>query len=254
MKIAVIGSGNVATFFSHKLYEAGHRITQVLSKNAEHASRLASQFKAEYETNPDHLHAYSDIYLLAVNDDALPDYLDHPILKNKIVIYSSGAIGLTELSGLSLQLACIWPVYSIQKENLPKHDHVPLVINHTKDVDANVIEQIASAISKSQYKLSDEQKKTVHLGAVIANNFTNHLYTLSNQLLEQQQIPFDLLLPIIQNTTEKLQHSSPEKNQSGPAIRHDKITIGHHLEQLRHDELLKKIYTSLTESIQKYYR
>lgn len=254
MKIAVIGSGNIATFFSVKLFQAGHCITQVLSKHENNALKLAQKVNAKAETNPMHLDQNAEVYLLAVNDDAIHQYIDHPILKNKLVLYSSGAVSLHEVKEISSQIACLWPVYSIQKENLPDHTEVPLVINHSDAVDSNTILHIANAISKLHYTLSDKQKKTAHLGAVIANNFSNHLFTLSKQMLLNEDIPFDVLLPLIINTTSKLEISPPEKNQSGPAIRHDETTLKHHLELLENNEILKKIYSLLTESIQKYYR
>jgi predicted short-subunit dehydrogenase-like oxidoreductase (DUF2520 family) len=254
MKIAVIGSGHIATFFSVKLAEAGHQITQVLSKHKVNALKLAERVDAHAETNPSLLHADSDVYLLAVNDDAIRHYLNHPVLKNKLVIYTSGALGLDELVQLSSKLACIWPVYSIQMDNLPMHDQVPMVITHTPAVDIETVQNICNVLSTSHYVLNDQQKRTVHLGAVIANNFTNHLFTLSEKLLQQDGISFDLLRPLIENTTDKLKTSPPYKNQSGPAIRHDQTTIQHHLDLLKEDETLKTIYLQLTESIQKYYR
>lgn len=254
MKIAVIGSGHIATFFSVKLAEAGHQIIQVLSKHKMNALKLAERVNAYAEINPSLLHPDSDVYLLAVNDDAITHYFNHPILQDKLVIYTSGALALGELQKVSTKLACIWPVYSIQKENLPTHHQVPLVITHTPEVNIDSILNVINDISTSHFFLDDQKKRTVHLGAVIANNFTNHLFTLSEKLLQQDGISFDLLRPLIENTTDKIRNSPPEKNQSGPAIRHDQTTIQHHLDLLKDDETLKTIYLRLTESIQKYYR
>lgn len=250
MNIAVIGSGNIATFFSRKLNATGFKIVQVMSKNIENAKALAAEFHCEATDQLSALDKTADIFLFAVKDDILLEMVKKISLPGKLVIHTAGSVGLVELSTISEQVACIWPVYSVQKDKIPARENIPLVINAANEEALQKVIPVAAAISDLHYFLSDDQKKQLHLAAVFANNFTNHLYTLSKRILEEKNIPFDILHPMIQATAEKLLQNDPEQNQTGPAIRHDEKTIEKHLEMLGHDEHLLHLYLELTRSIQ----
>lgn len=253
MKVVIIGSGNIAAFFGIKMYEAGWNIIQVVSKNATNAQQLAQHFNTDYTNQANCIKQDADLYILAVNDNALVEFENISWLSEKQVIYTAGSITIDKVKAISTKIACIWPIYSIQKNNLPTSSSIPLVITHSEHVDKTILHKLANTISSNLFFLSEIQKQNTHLAAVIANNFSNHLYTLAKQVLDQNNIPFELLLPLIQNTTEKLMHSSPEQNQTGPAIRHDGITISHQIEILNQNKNLQDIYKILTLSIQQYY-
>jgi predicted short-subunit dehydrogenase-like oxidoreductase (DUF2520 family) len=112
------------------------------------------------------------------------------------------------------------------------------------------VETLSRCITSSIYSLTDEHKIIAHLAAVYANNFTNHLFTISQSILQENQIPFTLLIPLIENTIDKLHYSEPDKLQTGPAIRHDQVTIEKHLKILSSHDMRKAIYALLTRSIQ----
>jgi predicted short-subunit dehydrogenase-like oxidoreductase (DUF2520 family) len=250
MKIAIVGSGNIASFFGKKWRASGHTILQVISPTLSHAQQLAEELQASFAIDISELNDEADIYLLAVKDDVLLSFADTSIFKNKFVIHTAGAVTLEMLNNLSGTIACLWPVYSIQKDTSIEQINFPLVINFSSDKIEHFTREIAKNISEQLIELNDEQKSIAHVGAVFANNFTNHLYTLSKQLLAQYHIPFDLLKPLIENTTEKLHISEPEQNQTGPAIRHDEKTMKKHLDLLKNDKNLSAIYKILSSSIE----
>jgi predicted short-subunit dehydrogenase-like oxidoreductase (DUF2520 family) len=171
-------------------------------------------------------------------------------LPEKLVIHTAGSIHLHELTGISLRQACIWCVYSINKNNLPSTNDIPLVVNAHLEEDLKIVGTLARAISDNIYFLKDKQKSSIHLAAVFANNFTNHLYAISKNIVEAADIPFEILHPIILDTGTKLLKSAPEKNQTGPAIRRDEKTMQKHLKLLE-DETYLAIYRLLSASIQK---
>lgn len=248
MKIAIVGSGNIATFYAKKFHAAGHEIAQVISAHLTHAKELADNFQCDFSDDIHTLNSDADIFLFAVKDDVLLSFAKNISLKDKLVIHTAGSVHLDELKDLSDHLACIWCVYSINKNNLPENNSIPLVVDTNNNEVLDKVNMLAKAISDNIFYLNDEQKSALHLAAVFANNFTNHLYTISKKIIEQKNIPFETLLPLIMDTATKLQHSAPEQNQTGPAIRHDEKTMEKHLALLQ-DEEWKKIYAQISDSI-----
>ncbi len=249
MKIAVIGSGNIATFFAGKFHAAGFEIVQVISARMEHAKELAGHFQCAYSDQIDDLSDNAETILFAVRDDVLLEYAADIRLQGRLVIHSAGSVHLDEIKRMSDQLACLWCVYSINKNHLPDNENIPLVVNANNNDSLEKVRILANAISGSLFYLDDEQKSVLHLAAVFANNFTNHLYAISKKIADENHIPFETLLPIISDTAEKLYHGTPAQNQTGPAIRHDAKTISKHI-ALLNEERFRDIYRILTESIQ----
>ncbi|HMN32305.1 MAG TPA: DUF2520 domain-containing protein [Chitinophagaceae bacterium] len=248
MKIVIVGSGNIASFFAKKLH-IKHKIIQIISKDINHAKQLASQYHCQYANQIEQIHQDTDVIIFALKDDVLLQIANSYSFQDKLIIHTAGSIHLDEIKNISNHIASIWCVYSIQKEMLPLSESVPIVINaNTEDSLLNV-NVIAQSISQNIFHFNDEQKSFLHLAAVFANNFTNHLYSLSQQICEEQNINFDVLKPLIQNTAEKVKHANPALIQTGPAIRHDQQTMDKHL-QLLQTETLKKIYHLLSFSIQ----
>ena len=249
MKIAIIGSGNIATFFAKKLSQHGFEIVQVISANIAHAQALADQYQCSYSNELSALNKNADAYLFAVKDDVLLEMAQQFNLEDKLLIHTAGSIQLTELTTMSTQLASIWCVYSIHKNHLPIHENVPLVVQANTPQVLEKVKKIALAISQNLFYLTSEQQSTLHLSAVFANNFVNHLFSICQRLLDAKQIPMEALLPIIQDTVDKLQYSAAINNQTGPAIRHDEKTMKKHLMMLNM-EYDKQIYQLISKSIQ----
>lgn len=250
MKIVVIGSGNIAGFFSEKFHRAGHEIVQVISPNMIHAQTLAQKFGAACNTDIDAIDLKADVCLLAVKDDVLLSFAPTLRLPDMTVLYTAGSVHLTELQAISANIACIWPVFSIHHSNHALPSDIPLLLNASNKVSRDIAQTLAKAISVRIFQLDDEQKSQLHLAAVFANNFTNHLYHIAYSLLSDKAIPFDILLPLIIDTAEKLSDTPPAMNQTGPAIRHDHQTMMKHVQMLS-DEKWKQVYQLLSASIQR---
>ncbi len=247
MKIAIAGAGNIATFFAKKFQAAGFEIVQVVAAHKEHAQQLAMQLNCSFTDQISDLDPGADVCLFAVKDDVLLDFAAKLRLK-QIVIHTAGSVALSELQAISSRVACIWPVYSIHKDKLPENPSLPLVLNASSDEALEITRSLAFAISQHHYVLTDQQKSSLHLAAVFANNFTNHMYTVSEQITREHGVPFAALLPLIADTAQKVQHSLPQQNQTGPAIRHDEKTMTKHLNML-HDEVWQQIYRLISGSI-----
>ena len=113
------------------------------------------------------------------------------------------------------------------------------------------MKKIAKRISQKVFELNDEQRATAHVTAVMVNNFTNYLFTAADEILEKENLPFDLLRPLILETAHKVQSANPKEMQTGPAARGDEATIERHLQFLEKYPDLKPVYELLTERILK---
>lgn len=249
MKIVIVGTGNIATFFAQKLIEAQHEIVQVISATLEHAKDFANVYKCDFTDDIRQIYKDADAYIFAVKDDVLIQFSHEIILQNKLVIHTAGSVSLAQIKNISDRVACIWCVYSINKNNLPIEKNIPLVVNSIRYEDLNIVKSFAETISENIYELDDVQKSNVHLAAVFANNFVNHLYTISYSILDKKNISFDILKPIIQDTAQKILKHNPAEIQTGPAIRGDEKTMKKHLGMLKEDKILTEIYLLISESI-----
>jgi predicted short-subunit dehydrogenase-like oxidoreductase (DUF2520 family) len=251
LKISIIGSGNIATFFATKLLQEGHVIHQIISEKVNRASELAYKVNAQVVVNLTGLDDNIDALFVAIPDDEIKKIVVHV---NTVVIHCSGTCQLGDLEKYSDHIGCIWPIYSITKNNLPTHKNIPFVVNYNTDKAKKVIEQLANCLSNQVQYLDDEQKKLAHLTATISNNFSNHLFTIAHDICVQNNIPFSLLIPILELTIHKLNTSSPANNQTGPALRGDQGTMHTHLQLLKNDEKMQELYTNISALIMHYHR
>ncbi len=247
MNFSIIGSGNIATFIGTRCLEAGRVIDEVISTNEETGKALAKKLKASFTS--DYKKSEASTFLLAVPDDAIRDLSKTDFFKEKKVIHTSGSIGLKEIENISEHIACIWPIYSIQKEKLPTRKDIPFVLQSSNLPSRKKAVSFLKCLTNNVTEASDEQKRVLHLSAVLVNNFTNHLFAQSEKLLKSNDLNFELMLPIIQNTIEKLATASPSQLQTGPAIRGDESTLAKHMELLQHTPALKEIYRQLSSTI-----
>lgn len=252
MKLALIGSGNIAAFYGQRWVEAGIPLVQLIARNPLSGKALAERLHLLLTSAIDDLDQETDTVMLAVNDDALHELALHPALLGKRLIYASGAVTMSEMQqGTSIKgIACLWPVFSVSAHQLPATQELPLVCSASDEQTKTAVMPLAKALSINLHWLSEEQKQIAHLSAVMSNNFTNHLFALAQDLTAKHQVPFELLLPLIQHTVNGLKHGSAAAKQTGPAIRHDLHTIEKHLRLLQDNEDLRTVYTVLTNSIQ----
>lgn len=246
MNITILGSGNVATYFGLALYNAGWHIRQVFSPR--NAAELAAKLGTIPVDDPELLED-ADIFIIAVKDDAFKVFSNIAALKDKIVIHCSGSNSLGMFAGLSTQLGVIWPLYSVNKHNLPVTRDIPLVVDASTTELLAVVRKIAAAISDNIHHLDDASRNYLHLSAVLVNNFTNHLYAMAEQICLKQQIDFQILQPIISQGIDNVKQGHLVSRQTGPAIRNDFNTISRHMDMLQHMGLARDVYQSLTQSI-----
>lgn len=247
-KIVFIGAGKVATALAKALPKE-YRVVQVYSKTIKSAKELSALVKSAYTNKLSEISTEADIYILAVKDDAIADVASKLRLKNKLVLHTSGSVDINVLMKSSSTYGVIWPLQSFSKGTVLKNK-IPFCIDGSSKSVVKHLQILVKELGGVPYYISADKRNRLHLAAVFANNFTNHLYGIAYHLLKKEKLPFEMLIPIIEETVEKLKNGDPFKNQTGPAIRRDKKTIAKHEKLLSDNKDYLKVYNTLTRSIQ----
>lgn len=253
MKVAIVGSGNVATVLGKLIHHAGHQIVQVISRNEGHAKTLAEQLNCDWSSLHNPADNSADLYLLAITDTALYHLDQHLQLKNKLVVHTAGSVSKDVLKNVSLRYGIVYPLQSIIKDS-EKIPELPLLIDGSNNETINLIQEFANTISDNVTIADDHERLKYHVAAVLVSNFTNHMYAVADYFCNEEQISFDKLLPLIDETTSRIKNHSPQSVQTGPAIREDIYTLGKHLQILSTHPDIKYLYLKLSEGILKLHQ
>ncbi|WP_339883841.1 DUF2520 domain-containing protein [Polaribacter vadi] len=225
--VLIVGKGNVATHLYNVFLNVDEiAVTQISSRT------LTTIPKAS-------------ITIIAVSDDAIAEVSSK--IKNDFVVHTSGSVAMNDLKN-SHRKGVFYMLQTFSKNKKVDFNEIPFCLEAENKEDYQLLEFLAKSIGQKIYTISSEQRKTLHVAAVFVNNFTNHLFKIGNDICNNNNVPFEILQPLIKETVLKIEKLSPEKAQTGPAIRNDKKTIKNHLNLL--DKNQQKIYKILTKSIQ----
>ncbi len=249
MNIVLLGSGHVATQLGRSFKMAGQDILQVWSRDKENAEELASSLASESITDISEMVLSADLYIIAVKDDAIKDIITSLTLQDQLIVHTSGSTGLDILDGVSTRTGVFYPLQTFSKKKAVDFRQIPIAIEGNTPEVTEIIRSIADRLSEKVIVLHSMQRRTLHVAAVFACNFTNHLYALAQEILKGQDLDFDLLRPLIAETALKIQTNDPTSVQTGPASRHDNNTIKTHLELLQSNPDLQELYSKLSQSI-----
>tara|TARA_R110002020_G_scaffold1998_1_gene9134 strand:- start:43528 stop:44292 length:765 start_codon:yes stop_codon:yes gene_type:complete len=245
IKIVIIGTGNLAShLFGAFLDNPLVQIVEMAGRN----KRELAKFEKEVPVRSDIKKiADADIYIIAVSDGAIGEVAAQLQHKNAMVVHTSGAMPLSILS-MNARRGVFYPLQTFTKGRKISFSDIPICVEAGTKKDLELLKRLGGSFSGSVSVLSSEQRSTLHLAAVFANNFTNHLYRISAQLCAKNNIPFTILLPLIRETAQKITEISPERAQTGPAVRDDGKTMEKHLSLLQ-NRTHKEIYSLLSGSI-----
>ena len=247
----MIGSGNVAAVLGRKLVAAGHRIVQVIGRNASAASDLAYEWDTESANYMSLITRRADVYLIAVTDNAVAEVVADLKLPGKVVAHTAGSVSKDVLKTVTDHYGVFYPLQSIRKDITHLPD-IPVYFEASDEKAEGILKRLAGSISSNPPRIAgNEERLKLHVAAVVVNNFTNHLFALAEQYCREEKLDFRQLLPMIEETVQRLKTTSPADAQTGPAIRHDEQTLQKHMEVLKKHPHLLHIYTVMTESIRK---
>lgn len=247
--IVLIGAGNVSTQIGGALFDAGYFISQVYAPNKSSAEFLSKKINAEAVSDLKKISRDASIYIIAVKDDAITSVAKQLKLKDKIIVHTSGSVSMDVLRSVSKNYGVFYPLQTFSKDKKINFRNIPVCIEASNSGTSTVLQYFAKSISGNVKKVNSAQRKKIHLAAVFACNFSNHMYTIAEALLAKDKLPFNLLKPLIMETADKIKANAPGKMQTGPAIRGDKKTMAEHMKLLAKEKELQKIYKLLSESI-----
>jgi predicted short-subunit dehydrogenase-like oxidoreductase (DUF2520 family) len=245
MRVTLIGSGNVATVLGRKLLHSGHTIQQVYNLNAENAKALAEELSAEATDEIDNA---ADMYIVAVADDALQNISSWMKPLNGFVVHTAGSVSINVLKDIADNYGVLWPLQSIRKETRAV-PFLPVLIDANNPWNKMKLKGFAQSFADSVAEANDEDRIKLHLAAVITNNFSNYIFSITEMYCEREGVDFKLMVPLLAETVSRMQDASPSLLQTGPAARNDVSTIEKHRALLSEYPELLKVYDFMTERI-----
>tara|TARA_Y100000385_G_C12961465_1_gene579942 strand:+ start:326 stop:1078 length:753 start_codon:yes stop_codon:yes gene_type:complete len=242
--LVLIGSGNVATHLGIALKNKGYNILQVWSMQAENAKVLADKLDCKFTSSLYDLEK-ADLYITSVKDDKIEEVISN--LQNVNIVHTSGSIGLEIFKLNFTNFGVFYPLQTFNKEVDINFSEIPLCIEANNSDFEKELLKIGESLSNSVVKMNSEQRKQLHIAAVFACNFSNHMFSIADDILQKSNVDFNLLQPLIRKTIKKIEKHSPKNVQTGPAKRNDKKIIESHLQSLEKNQ--QEVYKLITNSI-----
>ena len=240
----------MATQFAKALCAKGHTIAAVFSRTMESATALSKAVGGFATDSIAALPLDADAYIIAVKDSVLPALIAQlrEGREARPMFHTAGSVPMSVFEGVRHH-GVIYPMQTFSKECDVDFTHLPFFIEANDDESLQVATELATSVSDNVRQLSSEERRYLHLAAVFACNFSNHCYTLAADILEQHGVPFDVLLPLIDETTQKAHTLHPRDAQTGPAVRYDENVIAAQLQLLDDEPLMQKVYNVMSRSI-----
>ncbi|MCW3160714.1 Rossmann-like and DUF2520 domain-containing protein [Chryseobacterium oryctis] len=247
MQIVIIGSGNVAYHITKAFVFNKIPLVQIFGRNEKELSKISEELNIPFSSEK---LEDADLYIICVSDNSVEEISKLISKKNCLVAHTSGSLPKEILVG-EYRKSSFYPLQTFSKSKELEYKKIPFFIETENEEDKKILFEIASKVSENVMESTHEKRKYIHLTAVFACNFVNHLFSRAKEISDSQEIPFDYFLPLIDETVQKIHEIEPKSAQTGPAVRNDKRVLELH-EQLLKDESLE-IYKVMNHSIQKMY-
>ena len=245
-RVVLIGSGNVATSLALALNGKCH-LVQVYSRSMASAEALASRVGAQATNDLSQIVTDADIYVISVVDDAITRVLETCPARGGLWVHTSGSTSIDVFKGKRTRYGVLYPMQSFSKSCPARMHEVHIFIEGCDSCATKEVKELAMLLTNNVHEITSTEREQLHVAAVFACNFANHMFTLSSEVLDEAGIPFDAMLPLIKTTIAKLDNLPPTQSQTGPAARGDVNVIERHLQSLSGDK--HDIYRLLSQSI-----
>ena len=252
LKIAILGAGNLAWNLAPALEDAGHEITEVYARDLQKAKEITERiYSATPKDDLDFSESSAELFILAIKDDALSEVADQVILpEGSVLVHTSGAIPMEVLSQSSASyVGVFYPLQSFTKGKKVDFEEVPFLLESEDEGSLQLLKKVAKSLSQLVYSLRGKDRQAVHVAAVFASNFTNHMLRIAEDILHRQGLDAELLKPLIIESISKSLQLGARKAQTGPAIREDYETLETHHHFLAYNEQLAEIYRLISQDI-----
>jgi predicted short-subunit dehydrogenase-like oxidoreductase (DUF2520 family) len=252
VSVTMIGAGNIAWHLAPALDNVGFAVREVYSRKMKNASALAERlYQAKAVTAFDFSESQARIFIICVSDDAIAEVLRELILPpDSVLVHTSGSQPLNVLgSSVARHTGVFYPLQTFTKGRKVNFQEIPIFIESDDVATEKALMGMGKALSKKVVRVSSAERKVLHVAAVFAANFTNHMLTLSKEIMINNDMNFDYLKPLIAETLNKSLDIGPEKAQTGPAMRGDLQILDSHMELLTHDAAVAEIYKIVSQHI-----
>ena len=252
LKIAILGAGNLAWNLAPALEDAGHEITEVYARDLQKAKEITERiYSATPMDDLDFSESRAELFILAIKDDALSEVADQVILpEGSILVHTSGAMPMEVLSQSSASyVGVFYPLQSFTKGKKVDFEEVPFLLESEDEGTLQLLKKVAKSLSQLVYILRGKDRQGVHVAAVFASNFTNHMLRIAEDILHRQGLDAELLKPLIIESISKSLQLGARKAQTGPAIREDYETLETHHHFLAYNKQLAEIYRLISQDI-----
>ncbi|MCD7971570.1 MAG: DUF2520 domain-containing protein [Candidatus Azobacteroides sp.] len=246
--VVFLGAGNVATHLSLALFEKGYHIKQIYSRREETAKELARKVNASFTHRTEEIVPNADLYIFSLKDSVLPEIIRRMPVTRGIWIHTAGSIPMDVFSDSVRKYGVFYPLQTFSKNRKISFSGIPICLEASDEETLRLLTHLAESISGNIHFINSEKRRYLHLAAVFSCNFVNYMYDIGSEILRKEEIPFDILLPLIDETASKVRTLSPFEAQTGPAVRYDRNVMDKHLHLLE-NEKQKEIYRLLSEEI-----
>ncbi|MGI9526769.1 MAG: Rossmann-like and DUF2520 domain-containing protein [Weeksellaceae bacterium] len=248
--VTILGAGNVAHHLARAFVENTIEVKQIYNRTLHKAQSIGEANRIQFTDKISELDR-ADIYVIASSDSAISELSMHIPFDDALVVHTSGAVPMDVLKRHE-RYGVLYPLQTFSKGRELEYDEIPFYIEASNDEDAAMLQKLASRISSRVYITDSKQRAQLHLSAVWAGNFVNHMYYIAEQMVEKAGMSFDHIIPLIEETAAKIQELSPKEAQTGPAKRNDQLVLEKH-EGLIDNSFYLDLYQRISQSITKTY-
>lgn len=251
LAVTIIGSGNVASHMGRAL-NPFVEIRQVYSRRPFRAQKLADELGVPAVSNWEEINTDSDVYIVAVKDDVIQTLAGKLSVKG-IIAHTSGTVNMEVLSPVSHHYGVFYPLQTFSEERTPDWDRIPMLLEASDEESLQVLHTLADFLSNQVEDVDSKQRAKLHIGAVFANNFTNYMMYVAQDIMRESNINASLLKPLVEETISKSFDHNPKDIQTGPARRGDQKTLEKHLKALAEYPAYAQLYAIISQQIQDLY-
>jgi predicted short-subunit dehydrogenase-like oxidoreductase (DUF2520 family) len=248
-EIVIIGAGKLASHLGLAFVKQGIIVRQVYNRTRAPGLKLAKRIGSTFTADIREINPEASVYIMAVSDSGLEQLAGRLKLRNKLVIHTSGAIGMDILQQVSKNIGVFYPVQTFSQKTSVDFRKIPVCLEANSVVAERQLTGLAEKITGKIYYLDSDKRRLLHLGAVFSANFTNFMFTVAEELMVESGIDFDLLKPLIGQTARNTDHGNLFKYQTGPAFREDSKVIAIHRGLLASHPDYLEIYNLISENI-----
>ena len=243
-KISIIGNGNVGSHLIRAFRQSGVQVTHAWDQSVD--TDIIEE--TEWVSSPDQL-PIDQIVILCLPDDVTPIVVNQ-IKATHAVAYTSGSVDLEQFDR-NANVGVFYPLQTFSKAIELDYKKIPFFIEATNDEFASLLIKLAEKISTNVHLADSDYRTRMHKVAVWVNNFTNHILFQAQELARSEEISFEHMKPLLEETVRKLNFKGAYEAQTGPARREDTSTIEKHLKTLSPEQ--RDLYLTLTNSILQTY-